>query len=149
MKSLSQFLRMLFCFHQENTGMQKRSISYVLAQNVLENTPPESPPKIFIPNADSENGQSPLHDKIVYRPCPNCSSPARINDTNSATCSSCTEQFCLYCHKKIDGHNFETCSKLKTNSSQRNKKNREFVTGTKNSKNRLRRLSLQKKKTNR
>lgn len=127
--------------------MQKRSISYVLAQSVLENTPPESPPKIFIPNMDSEiNKQTPLHDKNIYRPCPNCSSPARINDTNSATCSSCTEQFCLHCHKKIEGHNIETCSKSKTNLNQKSKKNKEFITGTKNSKNRLRRLSLQKRK---
>lgn len=122
---------------KENIGIQKRSRDF--AQSILENTP-KSAAKVFKPETDSKF-------TTRYRPCPKCNSPARLNETESATCENCHENFCLLCFKKFDGHKSEDCTGAISPLPIRTKRtrNRSNMIGSKQSKNRLRRLSHQKK----
>ena len=87
-------------------------------------------------------------NSLKYRPCPKCSSPAIVNNKESAICKQCNEDFCLQCFRTIDGHNLKACNSLyspKTTSTERRKSRAQI--GSKQSKERLRRLSKGTKKS--
>ncbi len=66
--------------------------------------------KIFKTN-DGLARSGDFSDSDSYRPCPKCSSPAKINkDIHSASCSFCREEFCVDCFKKWNEHKSELCS---------------------------------------
>ena len=82
-----------------------------------------------------------------YRPCPKCNSPAKILDTHKSTCEGCNETFCVDCFRTIEAHDEGACPNIRTeaNVTPKRKKNSRNYIGSKKSKDRLRRLSLQKR----
>eukprot|EP00794_Sanderia_malayensis_P012328 gene12328-13601_t len=151
---LSKQKELLKSIGKENVGLQKRLRTNDAALCILENTPPEEiiNPKLIKTNTGFAKSGN-LIGKETFRPCPNCSSPAKINkEINSAHCSSCCDQFCLNCFRKWNHeHKCELCTNSKTlqsssplRSSPKKGKQKKHLSGTKLSKNRLRRLTSNK-----